>query len=122
MPRWPNAVWSTSRSSRPWVRLQVRSCRVQGLTLIPGLSMYQYSERAFHCRETQIPQEVFDEYIADLSQVFTAENYDLFRNNCNNFSNEVSTFLTGHAIPVSCTDLPWVCLFGSLPHRHPELQ
>ena len=36
-----------------------------------------------------------------LWQVFTPQAYNLFHNNCNNFSNEVSTFLTGQAIPVS---------------------
>jgi len=51
-------------------------------------------------RHTQIPQEVLDDYINELSQVFTPEAYNLFTNNCNNFSNELATFLTGQPIPV----------------------
>jgi hypothetical protein len=52
-------------------------------------------------RHTQIPQEILEEYINELSQVFTPEAYNLFTNNCNNFSNELATFLTGQPIPVS---------------------
>jgi hypothetical protein len=33
------------------------------------------------------------------SSRFTASTYDLFRNNCNNFTNEVATFLLGTQIP-----------------------
>ena len=54
-----------------------------------------------HCRETHVPQEVLDEYITEVRQVFTPQAYNLFQNNCNNFSNELSSFLTGQAIPVS---------------------
>lgn len=32
--------------------------------------------------------------------MFTPEAYNLFTNNCNNFSNELATFLTGRPIPV----------------------
>jgi hypothetical protein len=58
---------------------------------------------------TQIPEEVLQEYISELSQVFTPEAYNLFHNNCNNFSNELSLFLTGRPIPVSAP-LPFLTL------------
>lgn len=32
--------------------------------------------------------------------------YDLFEHNCNNFSNEISEFLTGNGIPSYIIDLP----------------
>ena len=69
-------------------------------------SSFFLSERAhklanFLFRYTQIPQEVLDDYIGELSQVFTQEAYNLLTNNCNNFSNELSLFLTGSPIPVS---------------------
>ena len=57
-------------------------------------------------RHTQIPQEVLNDYVNELSQVFTPEAYNLFTNNCNNFSNELATFLTGQPIPVSTSALP----------------
>ena len=55
------------------------------------------------CRDTYIPQEVLVEYIDDLKKVFTQANYNLFHHNCNNFSNELATFLTGSGIPVGLT-------------------
>lgn len=52
------------------------------------------------CRETSVPQGIVEEYVDEMRQVFTPEAYNLFQNNCNNFSNELSTFLTGQGIPV----------------------
>ncbi len=76
-------------------------------------------------RHTQIPQEVLNDYVNELSQVFTPEAYNLFTNNCNNFSNELATFLTGQPIPVSTSALPllnrnlflyrFICQGSSLP-------
>ena len=57
------------------------------------------------CRETHIPREVLQEYIEEMRRVFTPEQYDLFRNNCNHFSDDLATFLTGSGIPVHATDL-----------------
>ncbi len=34
------------------------------------------------------------------------QTYDLFANNCNNFSNEVAQFLTGQSIPDNIVNLP----------------
>ena len=52
------------------------------------------------CRETHIPRDVLSEYIEELKKIFTPEAYNLFHHNCNNFSNELATFLTGSGIPV----------------------
>ena len=62
---------------------------------------------ASFARKTQVPQEVFQEYLAELRTVFTPEAYSLFDNNCNNFCDEVASFLTGTGIPVGppCLDL-----------------
>jgi len=50
--------------------------------------------------ETQIPEEVFEEYINGLREsAFAGGSYDLLKHNCNHFSNEVSQFLCGHEIP-----------------------
>ena len=48
-----------------------------------------------------IPDDVFNEYIEELQVLWTPESYSLFENNCNHFSEEVATFLTGTGIPVS---------------------
>ncbi len=34
------------------------------------------------------------------------ETYDLFKNNCNNFTNECANFLTGKGLPEHITGLP----------------
>ena len=61
-------------------------------------------------RQTQVPQEVFQEYLAELGTVFTPEAYSLFDNNCNNFCDEVASFLTGTSIPVGLPPLPLTLL------------
>nr|CAB3237438.1 desumoylating isopeptidase 1-like [Phallusia mammillata] len=57
--------------------------------------------------ETEIPQEMFYEYLTELGQdTFLPNKYSLFEHNCNNFSAEVSQFLTGNEIPSYITNLP----------------
>ena len=48
--------------------------------------------------QTEIPKEVFDDYLNDLSPKYTAEKYDLINHNCNMFTNEAAEFLTGKPI------------------------
>lgn len=55
---------------------------------------------------TQVTQQVFHSFLAGISNRFTPETYDLFTNNCNNFSNEVSKFLLGTGIPDDIINLP----------------
>lgn len=64
------------------------------------LCAIQKHRSGFTCRETHIPREVLLEYIEELKKVFTPQAYNLFHHNCNNFSNELATFLTGSGIPV----------------------
>ncbi|WAQ96638.1 DESI1-like protein [Mya arenaria] len=57
--------------------------------------------------KTQIPYDMFMEYLADLSQsTFRGECYHLLNHNCNTFSSEVAQFLTGNDIPSHITGLP----------------
>ncbi|KAJ3011637.1 UNVERIFIED_CONTAM: hypothetical protein HDU68_001596 [Siphonaria sp. JEL0065] len=56
--------------------------------------------------ETEIPEEVFWEYIDSMRAEWTADKYHLFDNNCNSFSNEVCQFLVGKEIPKHITGLP----------------
>lgn len=56
---------------------------------------------------TQIPYEMFWEYLRDLAQTtFRPECYHLLNHNCNTFSSEVAQFLTGNDIPAKITSLP----------------
>lgn len=66
---------------------------------------------------TELPIEVILEYLESLKQVYTAESYDLFAHNCNNFSNDFSMFLVGKGIPGHITSLPQTVLntpFGQM--------
>ena len=55
---------------------------------------------------TEIPEEVFREYLSSIAGEFCFEKYDLFNHNCNNFSNEVCMFLLGKGIPEDIVNLP----------------
>lgn len=56
--------------------------------------------------DTSKTKAELDAFIASIHSRFTAYTYDLIRNNCNNFSNEVCMFLTGRGIPSFIIDLP----------------
>lgn len=46
------------------------------------------------------------DFLREINPKFTQETYDLFKNNCNNFTDECSSFLTGKGIPRYIVDLP----------------
>lgn len=75
--------------------------------------------------ETQIPEEIFQEYLTDLAPQYgyvgaylraaifllmptpcSPDTYNLLEHNCNTFSNEVAQLLTGNTIPSHITNLP----------------
>ena len=56
--------------------------------------------------ETEIPQELFLDFLKEINSQFTAEKYDLFMNNCNNFTDTCCEFLVGEKIPNYITGLP----------------
>jgi len=51
-------------------------------------------------------KEELENYLRTIQSRFTAMTYDLINNNCNNFSDVVCNFLTGHGIPTHIVDLP----------------
>jgi len=55
---------------------------------------------------TEIPKEMFLEFLREINPKFTQDKYDLFRNNCNNFTDECAEFLVGEKIPSYITGLP----------------
>ena len=55
---------------------------------------------------TDLPLDVIQEYIDSLAAIYTAESYDLFLHNCNNFSQDLSMFLVGKDIPEHIRSLP----------------
>ncbi|XMA15469.1 hypothetical protein WAI453_008260 [Rhynchosporium graminicola] len=59
---------------------------------------------------TNLPVDVIMDYLESLRGIYTGEAYDLFSHNCNNFSNDFSTFLIGQGIPEHITNLPQTVL------------
>lgn len=55
---------------------------------------------------TEVPKDVFEDYLQDISPRYTAQTYNLLQHNCNNFSEEVSQFLCGVGIPDFVLKLP----------------
>eukprot|EP00873_Tetraselmis_striata_P008091 jgi/Tetstr1/428355/TSEL_018390.t1 len=55
---------------------------------------------------TMLPDELVMDFLEEISDRFSAETYSLLHNNCNNFSDELATFLTGSGIPAHITGLP----------------
>ena len=59
--------------------------------------------------KTEIPKEIFQEFVESIRSKYTSETYDLFTHNCNNFSDELCEFLIGAGIPNYILNLPNVC-------------
>lgn len=55
---------------------------------------------------TQVPQDIFEEYLLDIQSRYTQETYNLLKHNCNNFSDEICHFLVGSGIPEHILRLP----------------
>lgn len=55
---------------------------------------------------TELPMETILDYLESLKEIYTAESYDLFAHNCNNFTNDFAMFLVGREIPDHITSLP----------------
>ncbi|CAD8180651.1 unnamed protein product [Paramecium octaurelia] len=72
----------------------------------PKTTIYGYPIEERELGETEIPQSTFEEFLRSISSNYTMEKYDLFKNNCNNFTNECAQFLVGKGIPENITGLP----------------
>ncbi|CAD8199233.1 unnamed protein product [Paramecium pentaurelia] len=72
----------------------------------PKTTIYGYPIEERELGETEIPQNTFEEFLRSISSNYTMEKYDLFKNNCNNFTNECAQFLVGKGIPENITGLP----------------
>ncbi|CAM6010901.1 unnamed protein product [Sphagnum balticum] len=71
-----------------------------------GQSSYGNPVQVMLLGHTQIPQDIFEEYLQEIQPRYTQESYSLMRHNCNNFSEEVSQFLLGTGIPEYILRLP----------------
>ena len=55
---------------------------------------------------TEIPEEIFMELLQDISHKYTMQTYDVFKHNCNNFTDEVANLILGTGIPADIVNLP----------------
>lgn len=55
---------------------------------------------------TQLPKEVFEDYLNEIGPRYTQATYNVLRHNCNNFSEEIAQFLVGSGIPEHILGLP----------------
>jgi len=62
--------------------------------------------------------DVIEEYLDSLREIYTVEAYDLWRHNCNNFSNDFAMFLLGKGIPSHISNMPQAVLYVTTsPHK-----
>lgn len=83
-------------------------------TIRPGTSHLGQPLERIHLGKTELPMEVIVEYLDSLREIYTPQAYDLFRHNCNNFSNDFSMFLIGKGIPEHITNMPQTVLDSPL--------
>ena len=55
---------------------------------------------------TEVPQELFEEFLLQVNDEYTAATYDLLRHNCNHFTEAAAQFLVGKSIPAPIRELP----------------
>ena len=75
-------------------------------TCYPGTTHHGQPMEIIDMGETHLPMDVIMDYLESLKEVYTAESYDLFAHNCNNFTNDFGMFLVGKGIPDHITNLP----------------
>ncbi|KAI1818077.1 DUF862-domain-containing protein [Poronia punctata] len=82
-----------------------------GINVIqPGSSHLGRPLERIYLGKTELPLEVILEYLDSMREIYTPQAYDLFRHNCNNFSNDFSTFMLGKGIPDHIANMPQAVL------------
>ncbi|KFA77714.1 hypothetical protein S40288_00466 [Stachybotrys chartarum IBT 40288] len=97
-----DAVYHTS------IELQGREYVYDGgiIAIRPGSSHLGQPLQKLHLGITNLPMDVIEEYLDSVRPIFTVESYDLFRHNCNNFTDSFANFLLGKGIPSHIRDMP----------------
>lgn len=55
---------------------------------------------------TELGKSDFEDFLKEIKDKFSAENYNILTNNCNNFTDACVEFLTGDHLPAYITGLP----------------
>ncbi|KAL1878070.1 hypothetical protein VTK73DRAFT_8121 [Phialemonium thermophilum] len=80
------------------------------VSIVPGTSHLGRPLEEIYLGTTELPMDVIDEYLDSLREVYTVQAYDLWKHNCNNFSNDLATFLLGKGIPDHILHMPQAVL------------
>ncbi|KAH9501898.1 uncharacterized protein LOC124497125 isoform X2 [Dermatophagoides farinae] len=74
---------------------------------IAGSSQLGEPDQILALGHTEVSYNLFLEYLFSMGEsTFSPSSYQIFENNCNNFSNEIALFLTGNGIPDEILNLP----------------
>lgn len=76
------------------------------VAITPGSSHLGRPLQRLHLGKTDLPMEVIQPYLESLREIYTVQAYDLWKHNCNNFSNDFATFLLGKGIPDHILHMP----------------
>ncbi|KAJ0108398.1 pul domain-containing protein [Diaporthe amygdali] len=76
------------------------------VAITPGSSHLGRPLQRLHLGKTELPMEVIHPYLDSLREIYTVQAYDLWKHNCNNFSNDFATFLLGKGIPDHILHMP----------------
>lgn len=80
---------------------------------LPGQSAAGRPDKVVSVGRTEVPEWMFAQFIDGVRGKFTQETYHLLTNNCNHFTDEAATFLTGTGAPDYVIGLP--AAFASSP-------
>ncbi|KAL0237367.1 hypothetical protein PCE1_000764 [Barthelona sp. PCE] len=70
----------------------------------PGCSQFGTPIKKLTIGFTEVPLELFLEFLRESSDCWQPNDYDLIRKNCNHFSQDAIAFLTGQDIPKHIVD------------------
>lgn len=76
------------------------------VAITPGSSHLGQPLQRLTLGKTQLPMDVIQQYLQSLREIYTVEAYNLWKHNCNNFSNDFATFLLGTGIPDYILHMP----------------
>lgn len=71
----------------------------------PKHTPYGTPVKEFNMGTTDIPEDVFRDFLNGIAGNYTLNTYDIFRHNCNHFTNECCQFLLGKGIPEDILNL-----------------
>ncbi|KAM3440463.1 hypothetical protein MY4824_002177 [Beauveria thailandica] len=80
------------------------------LEIVPGSSHLGRPMQRLLLGTTSLPMDVIHDYLTSVRSIYTAEAYDLFKHNCNNFTDSFSNFLLGKGIPDHISSMPQAVL------------